>query len=128
MTQRKSKKKSNSSTRELILKDSEQEYGKVIKKLGNGRFEIFCFDGETRLCRIRGSLRRRCKIEEEDIVLIALRDFQPSKADIIGSYTSEEVRLLTQLQELPSTEETRVNENVLFFDSKDSESIDVDLI
>lgn len=35
------------------------EYGQVIRMLGNGRLEAFCFDGKTRLCHIRGKMRKR---------------------------------------------------------------------
>ena len=31
----------------------------VIKMLGNGRLEAFCFDGTKRLCHIRGKLRKK---------------------------------------------------------------------
>ena len=35
------------------------EYAQVIKMLGNGRLEAYCFDGASRLCHIRGKLRKK---------------------------------------------------------------------
>lgn len=35
------------------------EYGRVNKMLGNGRVECYCFDGKTRLCNIRGKMRKK---------------------------------------------------------------------
>ena len=44
--------------------------------LGNGRLEAMCFDGVKRLCHIRGKLRKKVWINQSDIVLIGLRDYQ----------------------------------------------------
>ena len=35
------------------------EYAQVLKMLGNGRLEAYCFDGSNRLCHIRGKLRKK---------------------------------------------------------------------
>ena len=35
------------------------EYAQVIRMLGNGRVEAYCFDGINRLCHIRGKLRKK---------------------------------------------------------------------
>ena len=35
------------------------EYAQVLKMLGNGRLEAYCFDGMNRLCHIRGKLRKK---------------------------------------------------------------------
>ena len=44
--------------------------------LGNGRLEAMCFDGVKRLCHIRGKLRKKVWINQSDIVLLGLRDYQ----------------------------------------------------
>lgn len=51
--------------------------------LGNNRLEAYCFDGQKRLCHIRGKMRRRVWIGQGDIVLLGLREFQDDKADVI---------------------------------------------
>ena len=81
--------------------------------LGNGRLEAQCFDGEKRLAHIRGKMRKkvcavphsawRCGggadtislqvwINQGDIILLSLRDFQDDKADVIVKYTADEAR------------------------------------
>ena len=55
--------------------------------LGNGRLEAMCFDGVKRLCHIRGKLRKKVWINQGDIILIGLRDYQDAKADVILKYT-----------------------------------------
>ncbi len=60
--------------------------------LGNGRIEAQCFDGEKRLAHIRGKMRKKVWINQGDIILLSLRDFQDDKADVIVKYTVEEVR------------------------------------
>ena len=44
---------------ELIFKEDGQEYGQVLRMLGNGRCECKCFDGTSRLCHIRGKMRKK---------------------------------------------------------------------
>lgn len=80
--------------RELICKKDGQEYAQVIKMLGSGRLDAMCFDGVKRLCHIRGKLRKKLCIHKEDIILVGLRDFRDSRADVITKYTAEEARKL----------------------------------
>merc|ERR1719265_1535642 len=47
-----------------------------------------CFDGVKRLCHIRGKLRKKVWINQSDIVLIGLRDYQDAKADVIKKMSS----------------------------------------
>ena len=69
--------------RELIFKEDGQEYGQVLRMLGNGRCEVSCFDNVKRLCHIRGKMRKKVWVMVGDIVLVSLRDFQDEKGDII---------------------------------------------
>lgn len=94
--------------RELIMKEDGQEYGQVLRMLGNGRLEAHCFDGKKRLCHIRGKMRKKVWVNAGDIVLMGLRDFQDDKADVILKYTPEESRRLKQLGELPDN--AKINE------------------
>ena len=45
-------------------------YLQVTKMLGNGRLEAMCFDGQKRLCHIRGKLRKKVWINQSDIILV----------------------------------------------------------
>jgi hypothetical protein len=42
-----------------VYKEDGQEYGQVIRMLGNGRLEAQCIDGKKRLCHIRGKMRKK---------------------------------------------------------------------
>lgn len=97
--------------RELEFKEEGQEYAQVVKMLGNGRCECFCFDGVTRLGHIRGKMRKKIWITAGDIVLVGKRDFQDEKVDIIHKYSADEARNLKQYGELPET--ARINETAV---------------
>ena len=99
------------SKRELEFKEDGQEYAQVVKMLGNGRCECFCFDGVTRLGHIRGKMRKKVWITAGDIILVAKRDFQDEKVDIVHKYTADEARNLKQYGELP--ENARINETIV---------------
>jgi translation initiation factor IF-1 len=52
----------------------ELQVGRVIRKLGNGRMEVYCQDGTIRNCAIRKLLRRKgaCYIDIDNLVAVAL--------------------------------------------------------
>ena len=70
--------------------------------LGNGRLEAKCQDGESRLCQIRGQMRKKVWIVNGDIILLSLREFQDERADVIHKYTADEARNLKTYGELKS--------------------------
>eukprot|EP00039_Didymoeca_costata_P032547 m.38297 g.38297 ORF g.38297 m.38297 type:complete len:144 (+) comp9416_c0_seq1:221-652(+) len=90
------------------------EYAQVAKMLGNGRLEALCFDGVKRLCHIRGKLRKKVWINQGDIILVGLRDYQDAKADVILKYNADEARNLKNYGELP--ESAKINESNTFGD------------
>jgi len=85
--------------------------------LGNGRLEAFCFDGVKRLCHIRGKLRKKVWVNQGDIILVGLRDYQDAKADVILRYNAEEARNLKAYGELPET--AKINETDTFEGGED---------
>mmetsp|Transcript_11350 Transcript_11350/g.19862 ORF Transcript_11350/g.19862 Transcript_11350/m.19862 type:complete len:142 (+) Transcript_11350:141-566(+) len=106
--------------RELVYKEDGQEYGQVIRMLGNGRLEAQCIDGKKRLCHIRGKMRKKVWVGQGDIVLVGLRDYQDEKADVIMKYTADEARVLKQYKELP--ENIRINDTDVMFEGEDKEN------
>ncbi|GMI39966.1 hypothetical protein TrCOL_g4891 [Triparma columacea] len=108
---RRGKNDNEETKRELEYKESGQEYAQVVRMLGNGRCECFCFDGVTRLGHIRGKMRKKVWVTAGDIVLCGLREFQDEKVDIIHKYTADEARNLKQYGELPET--ARINETAV---------------
>ena len=110
-------KNENEEKRELQFKEDGQEYAQVLRMLGNGRLEAFCFDGVKRLCHIRGKLRKKVWVNQGDIILVGLRDYQASKADVILRYNAEEARNLKAYGELPET--AKINETDTFEGGED---------
>lgn len=88
--------------RELQFAEDGQQYAKVTKRLGDGRFEVLCLaDGQTRLAHVRGKLWKRVWIVPSDLVLLGLRAWQDQKADIIHKFNSDEERELASMGEVP---------------------------
>lgn len=77
--------------------------------LGNGRLEALCFDGTKRLAHIRGKMRKKVWINQGDIILISLREYQDDKCDVIQKYSSDEARALKNYGELPA--DAKINED-----------------
>jgi translation initiation factor 1A len=61
--------------------------GVAEKLLGYDRVMVKCLDGFTRLCRIRGKMKRRVWVRLNDIVIVSPWDFQRDKrGDITYRY------------------------------------------
>lgn len=86
---RRGKNENDNEKRELVFKEEGQEYAQVVKMLGNGRLEAQCFDGARRLAHIRGKLRKKVWINQGDIILLSLRDYQDEKGDVIMKYSGQ---------------------------------------
>ena len=56
---RRGKNENEETKRQLEFKEPGQEYSQVVRMLGNGRCECYCFDGVTRLGHIRGKMRKK---------------------------------------------------------------------
>ncbi|KAG0348656.1 Translation initiation factor 1A [Podila humilis] len=122
---RRGKNENEGEKRELVFKEDGQEYAQVLKMLGNGRVEAQCFDGEKRLAQIRGKMRKKVWINQGDIILLSLRDFQDDKADVILKYNTEEARNLKAYGELP--ESAKINETDTFQAEDDELDVEFDI-
>ena len=61
--------------------------GIAEKLLGYDRLMVRCQDGFTRLCRIRGKMKRRAWVRLGDIVIVSPWDFQSDKrGDVVYRY------------------------------------------
>jgi translation initiation factor 1A len=88
-------------SRELVFKEDGQEYAIVTSLLGHRRCYVKTSDKIERIGVIRGNMRRSTsRVGNNDLVLISLREFQDSKADIIHVYKSDEVRSLIRYDEI----------------------------
>ena len=89
---KRNKKQDDTFEKNLRLKEDGQEYAQIIKCLGNCRFNVLCFDGKERMATMCGTMRKRRFINQDDIVLVSLRDWQDAKCDIIDNYDENLVR------------------------------------
>ena len=69
--------------------------------LGGRRVTVLCEDGETRLARIPGKMRRRQWVREGDLIIVWPWDFQDSKADVKHRYTKTQAMSLSRKGVLP---------------------------
>lgn len=105
------KKNHNNNERELVLKEEMQDYAQVLRLLGDSRLEVQCMDTVKRMAHIRGTMRKKIWIAMGDIVLVALREYESDKCDIILKYTEDEVRKLKSMNEIPASIKLPENEN-----------------
>ena len=108
--------------RELVLSvPNQSDYGQVKSLLGDKRAIVLCLSsGKEFLCRIAGSIHQW--IQREDIVLMGLRDFEPSKGDIIWRYNPNEARKLIKSGAIPIS--IKINNE----DTSDKSASNIDFI
>ena len=81
-------------SKNLRLKEPGQEYAQIIKCKVNCRFDVLCFDGKERMAIMCGAMRNRRFVNQNDIVLVSLRDWQDNVCDIIDNYDENLTRKL----------------------------------
>lgn len=103
MPVKKSKKSKSTevSTRTLVLKDDDQEYGKITRMLGDRKVTVLLTDGSEILGLIPGKFRKRVWFKVDDIVLIGRREFQNDRVDIVYKYHDYEAKKLLKMSEVP---------------------------
>jgi translation initiation factor 1A len=80
---------------EMVYPTQNDVLGVVVKLLGFDRILVRCQDGKERLCRIRGKMKRRVWIRENDVVLVSPWDFQSDKrGDVFWRYTRAQAEAL----------------------------------
>ena len=114
----------------LIYKDpaEDQEYGKVIRAMGNGRFDIQCFDGKNRMGILAGNMRKKVWVNKDDIILFSKWEFttEDNKCSIIHKYDLDESRKLQRDGEFPDfiklEEDLGEDDNDFQFSTEDNEA------
>ena len=80
---------------DMVLPTATDVLGIAVQLLGFDRILVKCQDGNQRLCRIRGKMKRRVWIREGDVVLVSPWDFQSDKrGDVIWRYTRSQAEWL----------------------------------
>ena len=69
--------------------------------LGGRRVSVLCADGETRMARIPGKMRRRQWVREGDLIIVWPWDFQDAKADVKHRYSKTQAMYLSRKGVLP---------------------------
>ena len=85
-------------TREL------EQFALVIQLMGSNQVKAICEDGEEKQFRIPGKLLKKVWIRENDVIIVKLWDFQPSKGDVVWRYLGNQVEWLKRngkLNKLP---------------------------
>lgn len=74
-----------------------QTLGVLEQRLGGSRMRVKCLDGNTRICRIPGRLKRFLWVRESDIVLVEPWELGgDEKGDILFKYKKNQVNILRQ--------------------------------
>lgn len=71
------------------------------QNLGGRRVRSICEDGESRLARIPGKMRRRQWVREGDLIVIQPWEFQDEKANVCMRYTKTQSLYLSRKGVLP---------------------------
>ena len=95
--------KNESQLKELKIPEEGELFGRVLKMMGGENVLVKCSDGTTRRGRIRGKLKRRVWIRDNDIVIIAPWGFgDEDRGDILWRYTLPQVDWLKQNEKIPT--------------------------
>jgi translation initiation factor 1A len=70
--------------------------GTVTNMLGGSRVTVQCMDSVTRMCRIRGKMKKRTWVREGDTVIVVPWDVQDAKGDVVWRYTGPQVNWLSR--------------------------------
>lgn len=87
----------------LRIKEDGQEYAKVSRCKGNCRFDVDCCDGKSRAAILCGTMRKRKFINQGDLVLVSIREWQDDICDIIDSYDESQAKKLKQEKHIPDS-------------------------
>ena len=94
--------KNESALKEIRLPEEGEMFGRVIKMMGGENVMVKCTDNVARRGRIRGKLKRRVWIRDNDVVIIAPWEFgKEERGDILWRYTLPQVQWLKQEKYIP---------------------------
>ena len=83
-------------------------FGRVVDIYGNDRMEVFCEDGNHRIGRIRGKIKKRVWIRKGDLVIVNPWEFETELKDKLGKceitwrYMKSEISWLSRNNRIPS--------------------------
>jgi len=92
-------KQGNKDTEEFVWirfpreKDNEQ-FALVTQLMGGDQVKAKCADGLERSCRIPGKMKKKVWLRQNDLIIIKVWDFQPSKADVVWRFLGNQTEWL----------------------------------
>ena len=75
-------------------KEEHEIFGLVTQLMGANQVIVKCQDGVERKCRIPGKLRKRVWVRANDVVIVMIWDFQPSKGDVVWRFLGNQTEWL----------------------------------
>src|SRR3989338_6207697 len=79
----------------IKLPRGREVFGVLEQRLGSSRMRVRCLDGNTRICRIPGRLRRKLWVREGDILIVEPWELGGAeKGDIVFKYKPIQVKWL----------------------------------
>jgi len=94
----------------LPRRNEGEMFAKAVQLLGGDQIKALCEDGKERVVRIPGKMRKSVWIRENDILIVRLWDFQPSKADIVWRYQGFQINWLEKNGHLKALREAESQE------------------
>ena len=103
--------------------------GRITRKFGNARVEVFCHDGKMRQCKIRGLLRKKGKvfIDNDSIVVVSLREPEDSSGDEVGTTGTSDIIGCFNDRQSAILRKTKINPRLFLSDREDNQIITEDL-
>lgn len=75
--------------------NDDQVLGKVLELLGADRLRVKCTDGNERMVRIPGRLKKRVWVRRDDIILVEPWDIETEeKGDMVWRYDKNKAHML----------------------------------
>tara|TARA_B100001123_G_C14782167_1_gene817050 strand:+ start:177 stop:611 length:435 start_codon:yes stop_codon:yes gene_type:complete len=108
-------------------RDIGQEYGYVEKLFGNCHFKVISIENEERVASLSGIMKKRCRVREQDLVLMEpMGDGESAKYQIIFRYTQDQKKILEKEGRLKKveTEKQEVEESMFMFEGEQEKTKD----
>jgi len=91
----------------MPYRKSGEIFARVVGVFGNDRMEVFCEDGQHRIGRIRGKIKKRVWIRVGDLVVVNPWSWETESTDKLGKceitwrYTKSEISWLERNNKVP---------------------------
>ena len=87
----------------LPRKKDNEIFGIADQLLGASRIKVMCADGNFRMGRIPGKIKKRMWIREGDLVIVQPWEFQDEKCNIVYRYTKTQAMYLSRKKMVPKS-------------------------